>query len=109
MFAESSFWISALRSSRVNVQSNPAARVRPPKLPHREMRVWSPKHITRFLEVARDHRLFALFYLAMFYLAIATGMRRGELLGLHWGTGTRWIWTLPPCTCGATATWSALG
>jgi integrase len=32
-----------------------------------------------FLSVARTHRLYAAFY-----LALSTGMRRGEVLGLRW-------------------------
>ncbi|WP_212774275.1 site-specific integrase [Polycladomyces abyssicola] len=36
--------------------------------------------MTRFLSSAQDDRLFALFF-----LAISTGLRRGELLGLKWG------------------------
>lgn len=41
--------------------------------------VWEPSEAKRFLDVARTHRLFAAFYLAM-----ATGMRHGEILGLRW-------------------------
>lgn len=45
----------------------------------REMTLWTPSQAAHFLDTARSHRLFALFYLAM-----STGMRRGELLGLRW-------------------------
>lgn len=45
----------------------------------REKTLWSLEQAARFLDFARGHRLYALFYLAM-----ATGMRRGELLGLRW-------------------------
>jgi len=45
----------------------------------REMTLWTPAQAAHFLDTARAHRLFALFYLAM-----STGMRRGELLGLRW-------------------------
>lgn len=41
--------------------------------------VWEPSDAVRFLETAKGHRLYALFY-----LAAATGLRRGELLGLRW-------------------------
>ena len=41
---------------------------------------WEPSETLHFLTVARTHRLFAAFYLAM-----ATGMRHGEVLGLRWG------------------------
>lgn len=45
----------------------------------REMSLWTPQQAAHFLDVAAFHRLYALFYLAM-----STGMRRGELLGLRW-------------------------
>lgn len=41
--------------------------------------LWTPEECRRFLGVAKKHPLYPLFY-----LAIATGMRRGELLGLCW-------------------------
>ena len=45
----------------------------------RKLALWTAREGTRFLNTARTHRLYALFYLGM-----ATGMRRGELLGLRW-------------------------
>ena len=47
-----------------------------------------PDAVRTFLEACADHRLYALFY-----LAVTTGLRRGEILGLKWtdldcGTGT---------------------
>ena len=41
--------------------------------------VWTPEQSTQFLRHHADHRLFA-----MWALAIVTGMRRGELAGLKW-------------------------
>ena len=58
---------------------NVASAVRVPALQRREMRVWMPEEATRFLENTKHHRLYA-----MFYLALTTSMRRGELLGLLW-------------------------
>ncbi len=51
------------------------------KLKHemKSMNLWTLEEANRFLDVAKDHRLFAAFYLAM-----STGMRRGELLALRW-------------------------
>lgn len=43
------------------------------------MRLWTSTEAARFLDTALPHRLYALFYLAM-----STGLRRGELLGLRW-------------------------
>jgi integrase len=40
---------------------------------------WSNDEVLLFLSVARAHRLYAAFY-----LALSTGMRRGEILGLRW-------------------------
>ena len=51
----------------------------PPRGERAEVRFWTPEEVVRFLDAAKEHRLFALFY-----LAIVTGMRRGELLGLKW-------------------------
>jgi integrase len=47
-----------------------------PKLEHH---VWTPEQLRLFLRAAAGHRLFPAFW-----LAAATGMRRGELLGLRW-------------------------
>jgi len=58
---------------------NPAAAVDPPRPTPTEPAYWTPEQAVAFLEVARGHRLYALFY-----LALVTGMRRGELLGLQW-------------------------
>ncbi len=41
--------------------------------------VWSADEVTRFLGVARGHRLFAAFY-----LMLACGLRVGEVLALRW-------------------------
>jgi integrase len=45
----------------------------------REMQVWTPEQIRTFLEFVVDDRLYALWR-----LAATTGMRRGEMMGLHW-------------------------
>ncbi len=50
-----------------------------PRQEHREMRVLTPEEAGRFLEAARGERLEALWV-----LALTTGMRKGELLGLRW-------------------------
>lgn len=49
-----------------------------PKSEHRTRDVWSKDECLRFLEYARNHRLYAYFV-----LALTTGMRRGELCGLR--------------------------
>ena len=59
---------------------NPVEATDPLKESPKEMVLWTPQDVVRFLDTARSHRLYALFY-----LALSTGMRRGELLGLRWG------------------------
>ena len=61
------------------IPRNPCVAVKPLKVKKTEMSLWTPQEAARFLDVARPHRLFAMFYLAM-----STGMRRGELMGLRW-------------------------
>ncbi|MGG4031905.1 site-specific integrase [Bacillus subtilis] len=61
------------------IGSNPANKVALPKLKDTEFNVWTQEQIEVFLEAAKSDRLFTLFR-----LALMTGMRRGELLGLRW-------------------------
>jgi len=50
-----------------------------PKPSQKDMKTLSPQQARRFLESAQGHR-----YEALFVLALTTGMRQGELLGLRW-------------------------
>ncbi len=68
----------AIRQRHVNTM-NPVDAVDPLPTPKRDMILWTPQEAAAFLDTARAHRLFALFYLAM-----STGLRRGELLALRW-------------------------
>ncbi|WP_152642409.1 site-specific integrase [Microbacterium sp. SA39] len=61
------------------IETNPAASVRLPKATTRRVEPWEPDDAGVFLDVAAQHRLGALFE-----LAVMTGMRRGELVGLRW-------------------------
>jgi len=45
----------------------------------RPQTIWTPVQVRQFLSIASHHRLYALFYVAP-----ATGLRRGELIGLQW-------------------------
>lgn len=58
---------------------NPSAAVRLPKLQRKEIKYLNTEEATTFLSVARDSKHFAAFF-----LALNTGMRRGEVLGLRW-------------------------
>lgn len=61
------------------IPRNPVEAVDTLKVTKRDMTLWTPAEAARFLNHACPHRLHAIFYLAM-----STGLRRGELLGLHW-------------------------
>ncbi len=50
-----------------------------PVAPKKEFPVLTPEQTARFLAAAREDRLFALYL-----LAVTTGLRQGELLGLWW-------------------------
>ena len=61
------------------VVKNVANHARPPKAPQDEMKFWTDGEANQFLTIARSNRLYALYY-----LALATGLREMELLGLKW-------------------------
>jgi integrase len=61
------------------VPRNPVEAVTRPKPRREEMKVPTPEQALKFIEAAREDRLEALFV-----LAVTTGMRQGELLGLRW-------------------------
>ena len=58
---------------------NPATHVDPPRVARPEMRVWSQEEVQRYLQAVVDDRLYALWT-----VLLATGLRRGEALGLRW-------------------------
>jgi integrase len=58
------------------ISQNWASLVEVPRPKKREMQVWSESQVSQFLATAPDQ----IFY----RLAFATGMRRGELIGLQW-------------------------
>lgn len=53
--------------------------VDPPRLEQKEIVTWTPEQANQFLSHAKEDK----YYIA-FLLAIYTGMRRGEILGLRW-------------------------
>jgi integrase len=61
------------------VQRNVVALVRPPRPVRKEMKVLTPEQAHIFLAAVVDDPLEALYV-----LALTTGMRRGEMLALHW-------------------------
>ena len=58
---------------------NPADGVTPPRISSKEIRFFTIEEQKQFLQALEGHRLKALFT-----LALATGMRKGELLALTW-------------------------
>jgi len=58
---------------------NAAHGVRLPKLPHREMDILNENEVQQFLIAAQGNR-----HEALFHIAVKTGIRQGELLGLKW-------------------------
>jgi len=61
------------------VPYNPVRATVPPKLEQKEIRVLTEDEQKQFMSAVKGHRLEALYL-----LALATGMRRGELLALTW-------------------------
>lgn len=63
-----------------NIADNPAARATPPRVP--PVRAVAPtiEQVSRLIEAARDREPWP----QLLVLAVSTGLRRGELLGLPW-------------------------
>ena len=59
---------------------NPAEYCELPRQEYKEIKVFSQEQLKKFLQVAKEKSP----HYAAFYLDIATGLRRGELLGLKW-------------------------
>jgi integrase len=61
------------------IPRNPTDNAHPPKPPHTEMMIFDDKQVNHFLVSIIGHR-----WEALYHLAIVTGMRQSELLGLKW-------------------------
>ncbi|TPG74361.1 site-specific integrase [Brevibacillus laterosporus] len=61
------------------ISKNIMDNVDPPRLEQKEIITWSPEQANEFLAFAMKDK-----YYVAFVLAIYTGMRRGEILGLRW-------------------------
>ena len=61
------------------VSVNPCKAVALPKVEHKEMQTIPAEHLEAFLREAKETGVYE-----MYYIELATGLRRGELLGLKW-------------------------
>ena len=61
------------------IVANPAEGCALPRLEHREMKTLPVEQLQSFLREAKESGVYELYY-----LELATGLRRGELLGLKW-------------------------
>jgi integrase len=61
------------------IPANPALNVDKPTVSNNGEHHWEPRYLSEFLDRAARHRLGPLFE-----LAVLTGLRRGEITGLHW-------------------------
>jgi integrase len=67
------------------IPANPALMVDKPAIPDAPVTAWEPEHIPVFLERYGRRGLGPLLE-----LAVLTGLRRGEICGLHWADVT-WL------------------
>lgn len=61
------------------ITKNVAAKTKLPKDDKEELTEWNEQEVQLFLKAAQDSR-----YSLVFHMALLTGMRQGELLGLRW-------------------------
>ena len=61
------------------VSRNAAAQARPPRAPYAAITYLDTAQVRRLLDATRDHE-----YGPLFAVAVSTGLRQGELLGLAW-------------------------
>jgi len=61
------------------INRNPADAVTPPRYEHEEMQFYDDSQVNQMLFAAKCNRNEALYY-----LAVTTGLRQSELLGLKW-------------------------
>ena len=65
------------------LSDNPAQQVELPKIRKNEINVWGIDEVNTFLQKCKDVKRPSKYYTA-YLIAILTGMRQGEILGLRW-------------------------
>jgi len=63
------------------IAANPASRVKPPKVPKRQMPAYDEVQVAAMLSALTNE---PFQYQVIVWLALATGMRQGEIMGLEW-------------------------
>lgn len=61
------------------IKRNPASVVKPPAVRHKDITVWDEQQMLKFLDFVKDEWDYIVYHLALY-----TGMRKGEILGLKW-------------------------
>ncbi len=61
------------------IERNPAAVVKPPAVRHKDIVVWEEHEMLKFLDFVKSEYDYIVYHLALY-----TGMRKGEILGLKW-------------------------
>lgn len=61
------------------IKKNPMSNVEKPRVKYKKTEIWSKDEMKRFLDYSRDFNSHIVFW-----LALNTGLRQGEILALHW-------------------------
>lgn len=65
------------------IRKNPIHMVQPPKAVKKEIEIFTPEELRKILDTMQSHKTLARFY-PIVLVAMNTGMRKGEVLGLRW-------------------------
>lgn len=61
------------------IKKDVAALIEPPRIEKKQMSVWNVEQVNEYLKFTKHSR-----YHPVFFLAAYTGMRKGEIIALHW-------------------------